>query len=108
MAIEQELRVFEIKADKSLVLVQNVFIHSFPDNLHLSKDGHTIYVGSHPIIHLAMAHLADPWLKAPSQVDLLSYMDLLIRSHCVRLTPNVTNLGLFMISFQYILAQRAF
>jgi len=67
MAIEQELRVFEIKADKSLVLVQNVFIHSFPDNLHLSQDGHTIYVGSHPIIHLAMAHLADPWLKAPSQ-----------------------------------------
>ncbi|XP_035829748.1 serum paraoxonase/arylesterase 2 [Aplysia californica] len=66
--VEQQVHVYKREKDNSLALVQVVSFHSSLDNLHLSQDGKTLYIGAHPIAFKAMGHMADPPLRAPSQV----------------------------------------
>ena len=73
MSMEQQLRVFQVEKDYKLAHVQSVSINTFPDNLHLSQDGRQLYVGAHPIVHLALDHIADPNKPAPSQVNPFSH-----------------------------------
>jgi len=63
-----EIFVFKVTEDMRLVQVQTAHVHTLPDNLNLSKDGTTIYVGAHPIPYKIIEFINDPWTQAPSQV----------------------------------------
>ncbi|XP_059173117.1 serum paraoxonase/arylesterase 2-like [Physella acuta] len=63
-----QMRVYERKGDNSLTLVQTLDLFTGPDNIHLSLDGKSLYLGCHPVFHKAMSHLDNPNLRAPSSV----------------------------------------
>ncbi|XP_059156201.1 serum paraoxonase/arylesterase 2-like [Physella acuta] len=66
--ILQELKVYQRKGSDSLNLVQTINLFTSPDNMHLSKDGNSLYIGCHPIGYQLFRLLTDPANVAPSSV----------------------------------------
>ena len=70
MGNEKKIRVFLISADKSLLEVQVVPLHTVPEKLHLSQDGSVLYAGTHPILYKTYDFFENPLKEAPSQVTI--------------------------------------
>jgi len=79
MGNEKKIRVFLISADKSLLEVQVVALHTVPEKLHLSQDGSVLYAGTHPILYKTYDFFENPLKEAPSQVLSLPLRDNLVQ-----------------------------